>query len=52
MEILPVTTVATVTGGMLDVVTANIVPILGILAFAWGVKFVTRQANKSTKGRL
>ena len=52
MEILPVSTVTTVTGGMLDVVTANIVPILGILAFAWGVKFVTRAANKSTKGRV
>lgn len=52
MEILPVTTVATVTTGMLSVVTANILPILGILAFAWGVKFVTKLTNKSTKGRV
>lgn len=52
MNIFPTTAVADVTSGMLGVVTANIAVVLGILAFAWGIKFVTRLFNKSTKGRV
>lgn len=53
MEILPAaTTLTTVSGGMLDVVTANILPILAVLGFAWGVKFTTGRFNKATKGKV
>jgi len=48
MEILPTTTVTTITTGMLDVVTDNIGAILGVLAFGMGVTFVTRWFRKST----
>jgi len=34
------------------VLTDNLPVILGVLAFAWGIKFVMKLLNKSTKGRV
>lgn len=52
MEILPATTVADVTTGFLAVVSDNIAPVLGILAFTWGVYFVTARINKAKNGKI
>lgn len=52
MELLPETTVASVTGGFLSVVTDNIAPVLGILAFTWGIYFVMARLNKAKKGKI
>lgn len=52
MEIFPTGAVATVTGGVTEALTDNMAVILGVLAFAWGLKFVLRLLNKSTKGRV
>lgn len=52
MEILPATTVTDVTTGFLAVVTDNITPVLGLLAFAWGLYFVTARLNRAKKGKI
>lgn len=52
MGIFPTTAVADITGGVLDVLTDNMGVIVGVLAFALGIKWVTRFFNKSTKGRV
>jgi hypothetical protein len=52
MNFLPVDTLTTLSSGMLGVITANIVPILGVLGFAWGIKFTTGRLNKATKGKV
>lgn len=52
MEVLPTSTVTDVTTGFLGVVTANIGPVLGILAFSWGIYFVTARLNKAKKGKI
>lgn len=52
MEILPTTAVADVTTGFLAVVTDNIAPVLGLLAFSWGIYFVTARLNKAKKGKI
>lgn len=52
MEILPATTVTVLTTGMLGVVTANILPVLGIFGFAWGYKKLVGHTNKSSKARV
>jgi len=52
MGIFPVDAVATVTGGITDAISDNIAVVLGVLAFAFGIKFITKMFNKSTRGRL
>lgn len=52
MAILPVTAVADITTGFLDVVTDNIAPVLGLLAFSWGLYFVTARLNRAKKGKI
>ncbi len=52
MNFLPLDTLTTLSSGMLGVITANIVPILGVLGFAWGIKFTTGRLNKATKGKV
>ena len=52
MEILPTTTVADVTTNFLGVVEDNIVPVLAVLGFSWGIYFITARLNHAKKGKL
>lgn len=52
MNIFPADAVTTLTSGVTGFIGANIAVVLGVLAFAWGLKYVTRLLNKSTKGHL
>lgn len=52
MALFPATAVADITAGFIGVLTANMAVVLGVLAFAWGVNFVTRKLGKSTRGRI
>lgn len=52
MSVFPTGAVTTVTGGVTDAITANIAVVLGVLAFAWGLKYIFKLLNKSTKGHL
>lgn len=49
MEIFPATTVADLTAGLTSTISENIVVIVGVVALAVGIVFVTRWFNKSTK---
>ena len=51
-SIFPADAVTTVTGGVTSAIADNIAVVLGVLAFAWGLRYVIRLLNKSTKGRL
>lgn len=48
MSLFPVTAVADLTTGILDVVTDNMGVVLGVLAFAIGVGLVTRWFKRGT----
>lgn len=50
--LLPASTVTTVVDGFTDIVSANIAVVLGVLAFSWGVYFITARLNKAKSGRL
>lgn len=50
--IFPVDAVTTVTGGITSAISDNIGVVLGVLAFAVGLKFVLRLFNKSVKGKV
>ena len=52
MEILPATTFAQISTQMLEVVTDNILPVLSVLGFAWGIYFVTARLNNAKKGKI
>lgn len=52
MSVFPATTVADFTTAFAGVLTNNIAVILGILAFMFGIKFIMRLFNRSTKGKL
>lgn len=51
-SIFPTDAVTTITSGISGVLTDNIAVILGILAFVFGLRFIMRLFNKSTKGKL
>lgn len=50
--IFPTTTVADFTAALTAVLADNIAVVLGILAFVFGIKFIMRLFNKSTRGHL
>ncbi len=52
MDLFPTTTVTDFTTALTGVISANIGVVLGILAFVFGIKFIMRLFNKSTKGHL
>lgn len=52
MNVFPATTVSDFTGALSGVLTANIGVVLGILAFVFGLKWIMRLFNKSTRGHL
>jgi hypothetical protein len=52
MSIFPVGAVATVTGGITTAISDNIAVVLGVLAFAVGLRYVLRLFNKSIHGRV
>lgn len=52
ITILPTTTAGTIASGFMDVVTDNIAPVLGVLAFSWGIYFITARLNKAKKGKI
>lgn len=47
--IFPASTLQTITTTLFAVIASNIVVIIGVLALAVGVTFVTRHFHKSTK---
>ena len=51
-QILPPDALDQITGVFLPLVAANILPILGILAFALGVKIVTLYTNGALTGQF
>lgn len=51
-SLLPPTTLDTLITGSSAVVSANILPILGILGFALGVKMAWRAFDNATLGRF
>ena len=51
-SIFPTTTVTDFVTGLTGVLSDNIGVVLGILAFVFGLKFIMRLFNKSTKGHL
>lgn len=52
MTVFPTTTVSDFTTALSGVLTANIGVVLGILAFVFGLKWIMRLFNKSTRGHL
>lgn len=52
MGIFPLTAVADITTGFLDVLTDNMAVVLGVLAFSWGIYFVTARLNNAKKGKI
>lgn len=50
--IFPSNAVTTVTGGITTAISDNIAVVLGVLAFAVGLRFVLRLFNKSVKGKV
>jgi hypothetical protein len=52
MTVFPTTAVSDFTSAFTGVISANIAVVLGILALVFGIKFVMRLFNKSTKGHL
>ncbi len=50
--IFPSNAVTTVTGGITTAISDNIAVVLGILAFAVGLRFVLKLFNKSVKGKV
>lgn len=52
MELIDATSAATVITAVTGVVTSNIVGVLALLGFAWGVKYARGFLNRSTKGRV
>ncbi len=52
MNIFPTTTVADFTTGITGVLSANIGVVLGILALMFGIKFIFKLFNKSTRGHV
>lgn len=50
--IFPSNAVTTVTGGITSAISDNIAVVLGVLAFAVGLRFVLRLFNKSVKGKV
>lgn len=51
-SIFPTDTVTTITGGITSAISDNIGAVLGVLAFAVGLRFVLRLFNKGLKGRV
>lgn len=51
-SIFPTDAVTTVTGGITSAISDNIAVVLGVLAFAVGLRFVLRLFNKSVKGKV
>lgn len=52
MDFLPATGVADFTGTFLDVLSDNLVVILGIFGFMVAVKWIFKRLNKSAKGNI
>ena len=52
MELLPVDTNDILINGILSVISANIVPIIAVLAFASGVMFIIKTLNSAVRGNL
>ena len=52
MNVFPTTAVSDFTTSFTGVIAANIAVVLGILALVYGIKFIMRLFNKSTKGHL
>ena len=52
MKVLPADTLAEFTAGLTGVLAANIGVVIGILALVFGIKFIFRLFNKSTRGHL
>lgn len=50
--IFPSDAVTTVVGGITSAISDNIAVVLGILAFAVGLRLVLRLFNKSVKGKV
>lgn len=51
-SLFPTTAVADFTTALGAVIADNIGVVLGILAFVFGIKFIMRLFNKSTRGHL
>lgn len=51
-SIFPTDAVTTITGGITSAISDNIAVVLGVLAFAVGLRFVLRLFNKSVKGKV
>jgi len=51
MEIFPVGTVAAITTPVVDVISDNIVVIVGVLGFFVAIKIASRLLNGATKGK-
>jgi hypothetical protein len=51
-SIFPTDAVTTVVGGITSAISDNIGVVLGILAFAVGLRFTLRLFNKSVKGKV
>jgi len=49
MQVLPATTLATITETFGETLAANAVVIVGVIALAVGITFVVRWFNKGTK---
>lgn len=52
MTVFPTDTVADFIASISGVLTANIGVVLGILAFMFGLRWIMRLFNSSTRGRL
>ncbi|HRJ90773.1 MAG TPA: hypothetical protein PLU21_01025 [Candidatus Saccharibacteria bacterium] len=50
--LFPTTAVADFTTAVTDVLSDNIAVVLGVLAFVFGIRFIFRLFNKSTRGHL
>lgn len=50
--VFPADTVTTFTTAVTGVLSANIGVVIGILAFVFGIKFIMRLFNKSTRGHM
>lgn len=50
--LFPTTTVADFSTALTTVISDNIAVVLGILAFVFGVRWILRMFNKSTRGHL
>lgn len=51
-SIFPTGAVTTVTSGITSAISDNVAVVLGILAFAVGLRLVLRLFNKSLKGKV